>query len=325
MDSPSASANNDSIKPSYFDIAKPISIPNNTPGRINTDVCRMLANEDMDENALPEFLQSFQDAGISDTRLRQFTWLHPKNYSSDGSLSDDYILSPYGTSVSSPRGDEWEIIDSGPRKSIDELWDEVFEYKERIKILERAHQQAQEDTSLQAQLDACNDYVVRDDDNDESQTPTSASTSTSTAAGIGGMGAMTQVDKAVVYASRKGVVVILNGRYAGKKAVVGSKERGYGHAIVAGVERYPLKITKNMGKKRIAKRSKVKPFIKVINYNHMMPTRYGLELENLKSVLTVDSFKEPSQREEAKKAIKKLFEERYNSGKNKWFFSKLRF
>ncbi|KAF9132285.1 hypothetical protein BGW39_000468 [Mortierella sp. 14UC] len=134
------------------------------------------------------------------------------------------------------------------------------------------------------------------------------------------------------------VVVILNGRYAGKKAVVvknsnpttcssesGSKERGYGHAIVAGVERYPLKITKNMGKKRIAKRSKVKPFIKVINYNHMMPTRYGLELENLKSVLTVDSFKEPTQREEAKKAIKKLFEERYNSGKNKWFFSKLRF
>ncbi|KAG0316227.1 hypothetical protein BG000_004927, partial [Podila horticola] len=46
------------------------------------------------------------------------------------------------------------------------------------------------------------------------------------------------------------VAVILNGRYAGKKAVIGTKERGYGHAIVAGVERYPLKITKNMGKKR---------------------------------------------------------------------------
>ncbi|ORY94328.1 ribosomal L27e protein family-domain-containing protein [Lobosporangium transversale] len=127
------------------------------------------------------------------------------------------------------------------------------------------------------------------------------------------------------------VVVILNGRYAGKKAVIvknideGSKERGYGHAIVAGVERYPLKITKNMGKKRVAKRSKVKPFIKVVNYNHVMPTRYGLELESLKSAVTVDSFKEPSQREEAKKAIKKLFEERYNSGKNKWFFTKLRF
>ncbi|KAG0206687.1 vacuolar membrane-associated protein iml1 [Mortierella sp. GBA30] len=132
-------------------------------------------------------------------------------------------------------------------------------------------------------------------------------------------------NKMVKFIKQNKVVVLLNGRYAGKKAVVGSKERGYGHAIVAGIERYPLKITKNMGKKRVAKRSKVKPFIKVVNYNHMMPTRYGLELENLKSVLTVDSFKEPSQREEAKKAIKKLFEERYNSGKNKWFFSKLRF
>jgi len=29
-----------------------------------------------------------------------------------------------------------------------------------------------------------------------------------------------------------------------------------------------------MGKKRIAKRSKVKPFVKIINYNHFMPTRY---------------------------------------------------
>ncbi|KAG0220138.1 hypothetical protein BGX31_011072 [Mortierella sp. GBA43] len=80
-----------------------------------------------------------------------------------------------------------------------------------------------------------------------------------------------------------------------------------------------------MGKKRVVKRSKVKPFIKVVNFNHVMPTRYGLELDTLKSVVTLDSFKEPSQREEAKKAIKKLFEERYNSGKNKWFFTKLRF
>ncbi|KAG0286840.1 hypothetical protein BGZ98_004938, partial [Dissophora globulifera] len=57
-----------------------------------------------------------------------------------GSLSDDYTLSAYGTSVSSPRGDAWEIVDHGPRKSIDELWDEVFEYQQRIKLLEEVHQ-----------------------------------------------------------------------------------------------------------------------------------------------------------------------------------------
>ncbi len=80
-----------------------------------------------------------------------------------------------------------------------------------------------------------------------------------------------------------------------------------------------------MGKKRIEKRSKVKPFIKVVNYNHMMPTRYTLELEGLKGVVSHDTFKEVSQREDAKKIVKKALEERYSSGKNRWFFTPLRF
>lgn len=64
--------------------------------------------------------------------------------------------------------------------------------------------------------------------------------------------------------------------------------------------------------------------IQVINYNHLFPTRYALELEGLKGVASVDTFKEVSQREDAKKAVKKLFEERYQSGKNRWFFTPLR-
>ncbi|BEI79621.1 hypothetical protein CcaverHIS002_0101500 [Cutaneotrichosporon cavernicola] len=127
------------------------------------------------------------------------------------------------------------------------------------------------------------------------------------------------------------VAVVLSGRQAGKKVVViqqrdeGTKERPYPHAIVAGIERYPLKVTKSMGKKKVAKRSKVKPFIKVVNYAHLLPTRYVLELENLKGAVTSDTFKEPTQREDSKKAIKKAFEERYAKGSNRWFFSKLRF
>jgi large subunit ribosomal protein L27e len=94
---------------------------------------------------------------------------------------------------------------------------------------------------------------------------------------------------------------------------------------VAGIERYPSKITKRMGKARSEKRSKVKPFIKMINYNHIMPTRYTLELEGLKNVISNDTFKEVSQREDAKKQVKKALEERYLSGKNRWFFTPLRF
>jgi large subunit ribosomal protein L27e len=58
---------------------------------------------------------------------------------------------------------------------------------------------------------------------------------------------------------------------------------------------------------------------------HIMPTRYTIELETLKGVLSADTFKEPSQREEAKKTVKKTFEERYQSGKNRWFFTPLQF
>ncbi|KAL1310737.1 hypothetical protein AAFC00_000990 [Neodothiora populina] len=127
------------------------------------------------------------------------------------------------------------------------------------------------------------------------------------------------------------VAIISRGRYAGKKVVIiqpvdqGTKAHPFPHALVAGIERYPQPITRRMGKTRVAKRSKVKPFIKVVNYNHIMPTRYTLELEGLKGAVTNDTFKEVSQREDAKKNIKKALEERYNSGKNKWFFTPLRF
>lgn len=75
------------------------------------------------------------------------------------------------------------------------------------------------------------------------------------------------------------VVIILGGRYAGRKGIIvknyddGSNERHYGHALIVGIDKYPLKVTKNMGKKRVKKRTRIKSFVKVVNYNHIMPTR----------------------------------------------------
>lgn len=145
------------------------------------------------------------------------------------------------------------------------------------------------------------------------------------------------------------MAIITRGRYAGKKVPTslrqnpllvkltcldqvviiqpldsGSKSHAFPHALVAGIERYPSQVTRRMSKARQAKRSRVKPFIKIINYNHLMPTRYTLELEGLKNVITNDTFKEVSQREEAKKTVKKSLEERYTTGKNRWFFTPLR-
>ncbi|KAJ1919309.1 60S ribosomal protein L27B [Mycoemilia scoparia] len=127
------------------------------------------------------------------------------------------------------------------------------------------------------------------------------------------------------------VVIVLQGRYAGKKAVIvknvdeGTKERPYGHALVVGIERYPLKVTKRMGKARVEKRSRVKSFVRVINYNHLMPTRYGIELDNIKETVGTKLSDVPSERKTLNQELKKTLKQRYLSGKNKWFFTKLRF
>merc|ERR1712137_805075 len=47
------------------------------------------------------------------------------------------------------------------------------------------------------------------------------------------------------------VVVLLAGRYAGKKAIIvktfdeGTREREFGHCLVAGIDRYPLAVSKS--------------------------------------------------------------------------------
>ncbi|KAJ9468045.1 60S ribosomal protein L27-B [Diplonema papillatum] len=125
------------------------------------------------------------------------------------------------------------------------------------------------------------------------------------------------------------VVLLLHGRFAGKKAVVvqnsdnGTKERKYGHALVAGIDKAPMKIHKGMGKKRRAFRSRVRPFIKVANYNHLMPTRYHMDLPQ--DVQGKISASEQSKKEASKKLVRTVFQDRYKAGKNKWFFQKLRF
>ena len=45
---------------------------------------------------------------------------------------------------------------------------------------------------------------------------------------------------------------------------LGTQDRAYGHALVAGIERYPRKVTKSMNKVKLGKRSRVKPFVKVV-------------------------------------------------------------
>uniref|UniRef100_H2Z569 60S ribosomal protein L27 n=1 Tax=Ciona savignyi TaxID=51511 RepID=H2Z569_CIOSA len=127
------------------------------------------------------------------------------------------------------------------------------------------------------------------------------------------------------------VVLILAGRYAGRKGIIvknqdeGTNDRQYGHALVAGIDRYPRKVTKRMSKKKIKKRNKIKTFVKVVNYNHLMPTRYSVDVPIDKSAVNKEAIRDATGRRKARREIKSQFETRYKTGKNKWFFQKLRF
>ncbi|MFS7958644.1 putative ribosomal protein L27e [Helianthus anomalus] len=121
-------------------------------------------------------------------------------------------------------------------------------------------------------------------------------------------------------------VVVLNGRFAGRKAVIvrqfndGTRDRPYDHCLVAGISKYPKKVIRKDSAKKTAKKSRVKAFIKLVNYNHIMPTRYTLDVD-LKDVVTADVLTSRDKKVTACKETKARFEERFKTGKNRWFLS----
>ncbi|KAK4292931.1 hypothetical protein Pmani_034332 [Petrolisthes manimaculis] len=128
------------------------------------------------------------------------------------------------------------------------------------------------------------------------------------------------------------VVIMLSGRQAGKKAIIvksndeGTMDRPFEHALVVGIARYPRRVTKSMTKKKISKRSIVRPFIRIVNLKHVMPTRYtatDIVSDNLK--INKEMVKDPGRRRKCRKILRVKLEERYKSGKNRWLFQKLRF
>ena len=65
--------------------------------------------------------------------------------------------------------------------------------------------------------------------------------------------------------------------------------------------------------------------LQVVNYNHLMPTRYSVDIALDKDKLNKEVLKDPMKKKKARHIVRTKFEERYKEGKNKWFFSKLRF
>ena len=77
----------------------------------------------------------------------------------------------------------------------------------------------------------------------------------------------------------------------------------------------------------------VKPFVKFVNYNHMMPTRFLMKDDlEFKNVVTDEKMANADSRKEMKKDLKAMLQDRYAKPQDaekqqvtEFLFSKLRF
>ncbi|KAM9740059.1 large ribosomal subunit protein eL27-like [Dama dama] len=94
-------------------------------------------------------------------------------------------------------------------------------------------------------------------------------------------------------------MLVLAGHYSERKAVImkniddGTSDHIYNHVLVAGIDCYPCKVTSAMGKKKTAKKSKIKSFVKVNHSNQLRPTNYSVDNPLDKAVVNEDVFREP--------------------------------
>lgn len=66
-----------------------------------------------------------------------------------------------------------------------------------------------------------------------------------------------------------------------------------------------------MSQKKIERRSKVKAFVKLVNYNHLIPTRYLVTPDiDLKQVVTEEKMNTKESKKQMKREVRKIFNEK---------------
>jgi large subunit ribosomal protein L27e len=130
-------------------------------------------------------------------------------------------------------------------------------------------------------------------------------------------------------------VILLNGRHAGKKAVVLSasleptEARKYPHALVLGIEKYPKKLTKDLPQEALVKRTQVRCFVKMVNFNHFLLTRHLLKDDDFWNKVKVPSILEAlgdtTQKKQVIDQLSGILRQKYLNGKHAWFFKPLQF
>ena len=119
------------------------------------------------------------------------------------------------------------------------------------------------------------------------------------------------------------IVVITNGRLAGKKAVVLGEVDEH-TIVVAGVNRIPAKSEDYMPAWQQRKNAKFLTFIKKINMNHVLATRYKADI-GLSKVSLKDAVESIESRQAANGEANKIMKNAFEESKSKWLFTTLKF
>jgi large subunit ribosomal protein L27e len=113
------------------------------------------------------------------------------------------------------------------------------------------------------------------------------------------------------------VVIVLRGKYAGRKAIVVKSTdkvqgsgRNFGRALVAGIDKYPRRTLMKHTKKQISQRLSTTAFVKEINYNHLFPTRYNFD-SDLSNIKGMNEASDPARKRGLRLRLRKIFNEKY--------------
>jgi large subunit ribosomal protein L27e len=130
-------------------------------------------------------------------------------------------------------------------------------------------------------------------------------------------------------------VILLNGRHAGTKGLVLSASqnptegRKYPHAVILGIEKGPKTLLKTMTQEALVARTKIKVFVKTVNFNHLLLTRHQLKEEDfwskVKPDTIVNALKDPSEKKAALDAAAVVLRQKYLNNKFPWLFKPLQF
>lgn len=126
-------------------------------------------------------------------------------------------------------------------------------------------------------------------------------------------------------AGLKAIIVKSAKKYEGKN---------YESVLLLGIKNSPLKITRKMSTKKTFKKSRIKMFLKIFNVNHLLPTRYVIDISDIKDLIpekreNIEQISEDLKNLKSENNIllkfNNIFSDRFFAGKNKWFYKKMKF